>query len=145
MLPVKNLLQTYLGHNADADWKLSLIKNWPEIIGSLGNKVSLEKVLEDTVVLAVYDSCWMQELYLLSPVLINSINKKLDQPRIKQVRFKQAGKKKEKKAPVKPEPVKPHREITLSSREITALNDVKDPSLREALKAFRIRCYRENS
>lgn len=143
MLPLKNLLQTYLDH--ETDWKLSLIKNWPEIIGSLGSKISLEKVHEDTIVLAVYDSCWMQELYLLSPVLIASINKKLDQPRIKQVRFKQAGKKKEKQAAAPIKPIKPQREITLSSREITALNDVKDPSLREALKAFRIRCYRENS
>ena len=143
MLPLKNLLQTYLDH--ETDWRLSLIKNWPEIIGSLGSKVSLEKVHEDTIVLAVYDSCWMQELYLLSPVLIASINKKLDQPRIKQVRFKQAGKKKEKQAAPPTKPTKPQPEITLYSREITALNDVKDPSLREALKAFRIRCYRENS
>lgn len=143
MLPVKNLLHTYLNH--EADWKLSLIKNWPEIIGSLGTKVSLEKVHEDTVVLAVYDSCWMQELYLLSPVLINSINKSLDQPRIKQVRFKQAGKKKEKPISKKAEAPKPPREITLTSRELRALDDVQDPTLREALKAFRIRCYRENS
>lgn len=142
MLPVRNILQTYLDH--ETDWKFKLIKHWPEIIGTLSSKVTLEKVNDDTIVLGVYDSCWMQELYLLSPVLISSINKKLDAPHIKQVRFKQAGRKKEKKIQKKA-PVIPQQEINLSSREKEALNDVKDPLLREALKAFRIRCYRENS
>jgi len=144
MLPVKNILQSYLAQN-DADWKLSLLKSWPEIIGSLGNKVAIEKVHDDTVVLSVYDSCLMQELYLLSPVLINSINKKLDQPRIKQVRFKQAGRKKEKKVVAPPKIREPEKEIHLSSREKQALTTIEDPALRAALKAFRIRCYRENS
>lgn len=142
MLPLKNILDKYLDH--ETDWKLKLIKNWPEIIGALNNKVTLEKVTDDSILLGVYDSCWMQELYLLSPVLINSINKKLDQPRIKQVRFKQAGRKKVKKLIQKKE-IAPQKEVHLSSREKDALNDVEDPALREALKAFRIRCYRENS
>lgn len=141
MLPLKNILQNYLEH--ETDWKLKLIKHWPEIIGNLSNKVTLEKVTDDSILLGVYDSCLMQELYLLSPVLLSSINKKLDQPRIKQVRFKQAGRKKVKKIVEKKINV-PLKEVHLSSREKDALVAIEDPALREALKAFRIRCYREN-
>lgn len=143
MLPLKNLLQNIL--KVDHDWKLQLITQWPEIIGSLSSKVTLEKVTDDTIVLGVSDSCLMQELYLLSPVLISSINKKLDQPRVKQVRFKCAGRKKEKKVIQQNAAIKPQKDVDLSSREKQALNAIEDPALREALKAFRIRCYRENS
>lgn len=142
MLPLKNFIHSYLSHQSD--WKLALIKEWPEIIGNLASKVSLEKVGDDTVILGVSDSCLMQELYLLSPLLITTINKKLDQPRIKQIRFKQAGRKK-KKAEIQIKEIEPEKEISLSTREKHALNVIQDPALRAALKAFRIRCYRENS
>ncbi len=145
MLPLKNLLNSYISTNTESDWKLKLIKEWPEIIGTLSTKVTLEKVHEDTIVLGVSDSCWMQELYLLSPVLINSINQKLDRPYIKQVRFKSVGRKKEKAAPQKPTINVLRKEITLSPHEKAALEHIQDPELRAAIKAFRIRCYRENS
>ena len=58
----------------------------------------------------------MQELYLLSPLLIKTINEKLDQPHIKEIRFKQVSLKKDsvKKLPVKT-PQK--KEVTLSKEE----------------------------
>ena len=78
-------------------WKHELLQNWHTIFGNLGTKITLEKIYDTTIVLGVYDSCWMHELYLLSPLLVDKINENLDQHRIKQVRFKQTGIKKVKK------------------------------------------------
>lgn len=125
------------------NWKVQLLSNWPTIMGHLHTKVQLEKINNDTLVLGVYNAAWLQELYLLSPMLLTAINQKLDQPRIKHLRFKQAGtpvnmvKKSETKT-------RQPTHVTLSAHEHAALAQMKDPQLREALKAFLIRCYQEN-
>lgn len=142
---IKNLLRNYI--KIKEQWKQTLLENWPEVIGNLYNKVTLEKIYEDTLILGVYDSCWLQELYLLSPVLISTINKKLDEPRIKHLRFKQVNKtkntKKQKKPTLKRKIIK--KDVHLSSYEKIVLKKIDDPKLRDALAAFRIRCYRESS
>jgi hypothetical protein len=86
----------------------------------------------------------MQELYLLSSTLLETINRNLDQPRIKQVRFKLIGKKEQKKQtgtapPYKDEP----KTITLTPTELKALERITDSDLRTALQSFLIRCYQE--
>jgi len=86
--PIKNILDSFLKTNNS--WKAQLLQDWPKIIGKLQDKVSIEKVQDSTLVLSVADACWLQELYLLSPVLLKTINQKLDRPRIKRLRFKQA-------------------------------------------------------
>ena len=124
------------------NWKVQLLSNWQSIMGNLHTKVQLEKIYEDTLVLGVHNSAWLQELYLLSPMLLSTINQKLDQPRIKHLRFKQAGTRLEaiKKGEMK---TNQRREVILNANEHAALNKMKDPQLREALKAFLIRCYQE--
>src|SRR5437762_7574752 len=77
--------------NPEKNWKTDLLYKWNEIVGPLHNKVRIEKIHDDTLILGVFHSCWMQELYLLSPLLIKTINEKLDQPYIKQLRFKHIG------------------------------------------------------
>lgn len=71
------------------NWKFTLFAQWPSIIGSLNTKVTLEKVTDTTVVLGVIDSCWLQELYCLTPLVQSLINKSLDKPRIEKIIFKQ--------------------------------------------------------
>src|SRR5690606_8688041 len=72
-----------------------------------------------------------------------TINTTLDQPRIKQVRFKQAERKQPKKEIVRQFYVP--KQVILSQQEEHALDLVDDPSLRNALKTFLIRCYQENT
>jgi hypothetical protein len=124
------------------NWKTHLLYQWNDIIGSLHNKVRIEKIYEDTIVLGVFHSCWMQELYLLSPLLIKTINEKLDQPYIKQIRFKHISAKKniDKKTVTRNVT---NQIIQLSHQDERALTKVTDPRLREVLKLFRVRCYRE--
>lgn len=124
-------------------WKIDLLQNWSDIIGSLNTKVKLEKIQDSTLVLSVADACLLQELYLLSPILLRTINEKLDQPRIKRLRFKQAGIKKIKRKQASPQKRKKLNNVILSSKEEAALEKIEDKQLGNALKRFLIRCYQE--
>lgn len=140
MANLKELLNTLI--NPGNNWKTDLLYRWKDIIGPLHSKVRIEKIHNDTLVLGVFHSCWMQELYLLSPLLIKTINEKLDQPYIKEIRFKQITLKKDK---IKTSITKTiqKKEVVLSKADERTLAKIDDPILREALKAFRIRCYQE--
>ncbi len=124
-------------------WKIKLLEQWPRIVGPLASKVTIEKIYEDAILLGVYDSSWMQELYLLSPTLLQTINQNLDQPRIKKVRFKLIGKKKNKKTTTIAKPKNKVQTITLTNVEQATLERIEDPQLRSVLEKFLIRCYRE--
>ncbi|BDC34924.1 hypothetical protein Noda2021_08820 [Candidatus Dependentiae bacterium Noda2021] len=76
--PIKNILNTLFDNNNT--WQLRLLANWDDIIGHMQTKVQLLKILDDTLILGVVDACWMQELFLLSNLLIKTINQNLDQP-----------------------------------------------------------------
>jgi hypothetical protein len=138
---LKELLHALI--NPEKNWKTDLLYRWNDIIGSLHSKVRIEKIYDDTLVLGVFHSCWMQELYLLSPLLIKTINEKLDQPYIKQLHFKHVGLKNLKKNSLQPTTAKKKKEIILTKDDECTLAKVADPALRDALKAFRIRCYQE--
>lgn len=123
-------------------WKMQLLRAWPTVLGDLTPLVSLEKIDNDTLILGVQDSCWLQELYMLSPLILKMINKNLDQPRIKALRFKTRGTKKattEKMLPIK----KPVVARPLSARECAALETIQDGQLKEALQGFLTRCQQE--
>lgn len=138
--PIKNFLTTYLAH--EKNWKAQLLANWQTIIGNLGSRVTLEKIHEDLLVLGVNDSSWLQELYLLSPVILETINASLDQPRIKQLRFKQIGRKKQTKK-IDEKKLEQLSTINLKKKEEIALDAIQDEQLREFLKKYLIRCYQE--
>lgn len=139
--PIKQLIHSVF--DKPDNWKIDLLRNWDTIIGSLNTKVYLEKIGDDTLVLGVSDSCWLQELYLLSNVILQVINEKLDRPRIKQLRFKKIGIRPEKKAAyVKPKP-RSRVKRALTPKEKSALTHIKDVQLQQALEDFLIRCYQE--
>jgi hypothetical protein len=139
---ISTLLHPFL--TPSENWKFTLLHEWDTIVGTLQGKVYVEKILNDILVLGVYDSCWMQELYLLSPLLLEKINRTLDQPRIKQLRFKKIA---AKKGNAVLEKLEQHYEaksnFTISGTEQKTLNTITDPQLRELLKQFLVRCHRE--
>ena len=138
---LKELLHSII--NPEKNWKIDLLYQWNDIVGSLHTKVRIEKIHNDMLILGVFHSCWMQELYLLSPLLIKKINEKLDQPYIKNIRFKQIGLKQMKKNDRLHTNIKKKKDVQLTQEDNRALATVSDPTLREALKAFRLRCYQE--
>lgn len=140
--PLNAILRQFISSNQD--WKQQLLANWNNIIGQkLSEKVCIEKITSDTIILGVINSSWLQELYMLSPVILKTINENLDRPRIKEVRFKQIGKKKPRDTKKKIDKNRPAKKVQLSTSEERALNNVTDKKLREALKAFCIRCHQE--
>ena len=138
---MKNILHSVL--QKQNNWKIRLLQNWPFIMGKLQNKVRLEKINDDSLVLGVYDSCWLQELYLLSPILLKKINEKLENKQFKKLHFRQVGIKKNKvtkKEKIKEETK--NNKIALTKKEKETLKKIKDPDLSSALKSFLLRCHR---
>jgi hypothetical protein len=137
---LKDLLPSLI--RKEENWQFMLLQQWNSIVGNLGTHVCLEKIHNDTLILGVYDACWMQELYMLSGLLIDTINKNLDQPRIKHLRFKRIAPRAPKQVTSIPTTplLKP---IVLTPREQKALDGIHDAQLREALQHFLIRCYKE--
>ena len=124
-------------------WHITLISNWNSIIGPLHTKVQLEKIDGSTLVLGVFDSCWLQELYLLSPLLLKTINQNLDEPHVKQLRFKKIARIQKKEVKQKMQSAKKEVHVELSIVEKHALQNVSDAELKIALKNFLLRCYQE--
>jgi len=138
---IKQIINRIL--NPKNNWKIELLRDWPNIVGNLKNKVHIDKIKGDTLTLAVCDSCLLQELYLLSPILLKTINEKLENITIKKLRFKQMGIKKTKNRK-KHKNRRHHKEtIELSAIETITLKKIKDPDLEKALKKFLVRCYQE--
>jgi hypothetical protein len=140
MQNVKNILDSLLQPNIQQEaWRLNLIKNWPTIIGSLHEKVSLQKINTTSLVLGVYDSSWIQELYLLSKLILKKINAQLDRPRIETLRFK-CVEKKEQIFKKKSTSTQQEKVIHLKPQEFLALKKIQDPQLSDALQGFLRKC-----
>lgn len=141
--PLKNLLQNVF---KSENWKLKLLSQWDTIAGNLADKMRLEKIEGETLIIGVYQASWMQELYLLSNVLKKSINEHLGYPYVKRLRFKHAAPRSKKVTPlIKTETQastnKTEKPITLSGSEQKALGKIKDTQLKEALHNFLSRCH----
>lgn len=139
--PIKTVLNTLL--NRQDNWQLQLLSHWPSIIGSMKANVQLLKIYEDTLVIGVMDSCWLQELYLLTPLLLRQINEKLDKPRIQNLRFKALGIKEKAVRKNIPSRSCNIKQVQLSLQERERLASIKDEQLREALQQYLYRCQRE--
>lgn len=141
--PVKDILEQLL-HTADGNWRFHVIRQWKELVGDLHTRMRLEKITEHTLVVGVYDSHWMQELHLISPLIIRTINAGLGHPYVKRIQFKLARHKElPKKRNNSPVPSPQQRPLVLTAQQRQALHTLPDGELREVLTAFLARCYRE--
>lgn len=139
---IKDILPFILDHNAN--WRIRLLRDWDSIWGNLSNKVHLEKIDTHQLTIGVHDSCWLQELHMLSHLLIHTINKLIGSPQIKRLYFKKIEVKQKKQASyTAPPPTVTHAQVTLTDKEVCALKTIKDPQLSSALKQFLIRCRQE--
>lgn len=139
MRPINNLLSGLVQKSSSKNWKLYLVQNWPDIIGNLHQRVSLEQVYENSVLLGVHDSNWMQELYLMSRLIIKKINDSLEVPRITSVRFKATGIKKTNIKQIYSY-TRQEKVMVLSAQERQALEKISDPLLRQALEELYKKC-----
>lgn len=122
-------------------WKFQLMQNWDNIAGNLASKISIHKIYNSAIIIGVSDISWMQELYMLSELIKQKINKSIDKPRIEKIRFQYVAKKtKNTRTSTEyiPEAIK---EKKLSSREKAALDKIDDPELSQALARLLIKCH----
>ncbi len=136
---IKPILESLL--SVESDWRRFLLHNWNIIVGNLAVRMRLEQVHEDTLILGVYDSHWMHELFLLSNTIIRSVNKSLGHQRIVKVRFRLIERRPSPK-PIRGEtPVAQNiRSSLLTYEQQRALMCVKDRELQESLKSLLNRC-----
>ncbi len=140
---IKSLLDKTFGNSTS--WQLKLAAQWPDLVGNLANIMSLEKIYGGTLIVGVYEQSWIHELYMLSDMIIKTINKELEGAKIEKIQFKLATKK-EVVVPKKSYASTPQQyDIRLNTREELALNIIKDLELREVLKSFLISCKKRNA
>src|SRR3990167_671990 len=87
-----NLLQqALLGAKADTPfqrYKKSLLTNWPQISGKLSTRMRIERVYERVIVIGVYETAWMQELYCMSDLILHQINQALATDYFQELKFR---------------------------------------------------------
>lgn len=143
---LKDLLQELVPHQTS--WKVELQQNWQHIVGHLATHVQLLKVYENALLLGVKDSSWLQEMYLMTPLLLETINKSLDKPYINKLHFKNVGDGEQTQQSRAPQPKEKPKEKRLFKKHLTkfqqeTLERVEDPELRESLKELLLTCYQE--
>lgn len=139
---IKDLISTVM-HKDKSDWRYYLLNNWQTIIGPIHTRICLEKIQNDILVIGVYESHWMQELYLLSNLMIGNINKHFDEPKIKGLRFKLIELKGHVKTKIKEINVQDDSYTPLTHAQKIALIKINDNELKEFLSSFWQRCVRE--
>ncbi len=138
---IKNIVSQIVTSSCPkTNWKTDIMKNWQEIMGPLAHKIFIEKIQNNCIVLSVTDSCWMQELHMLSDVIKKKINQSLDKPYIENIQFRYSSKKIERVQKIKNIVTLPYEFKPLTRSEQDALNNIKDPELSQALKRFLQKC-----
>lgn len=122
------------------DWRTVLARDWGHLVGSLATRTCLEKIYDDTVVIGVYESHWMQELFLLSSDIKDLLNNALGTSRIRQVRFKLVEERKRAQRVMYPKKTGRPAESPLNASQKQALLRITDDGLRQALADFWARC-----
>lgn len=138
--PIKNILEAIFVEHQQG-WNAYLLQNWPTIVGTLAQRMRLEKIVGDMLVIGVYDAHWMHELHMLSSTIMRTINAKLGDEKIKKLRFNLVERRTFKKkypAPLLHE--QPQKPVMFSKRETQALAHIKNKDLHEALKKYFERC-----
>jgi|LakMenEpi03Aug12_release.lakeMendotaPanAssembly.Ray.scaffolds.fasta_scaffold450107_2 hypothetical protein len=122
-------------------WKLRLFKEWDEIIGTMGSVVTIEKIDDTTLFLAVSHPAWAQELQALAPALLVKINAVLKDHQLLQIKCAYRS---------RHAPKLLHRQVIrrhaylppqpLSWQEERLLATIPDAALQSAFAAYLVRC-----
>lgn len=141
-ITLKDLIPKVLSSD---EWHVMLAQRWNEVVGNLKTRIRLEKIYQDTVVIGVYEYHWMQELYLMSPLLCSSINTFLGSQRINHIRLVLVEDKKKREKRIKPKPLLRPGIVPFTSIQKKALLVIKDEDFKQALINYWQRCCaREN-
>ncbi|MFA6065716.1 MAG: DUF721 domain-containing protein [Candidatus Babeliaceae bacterium] len=142
-ISIKEYLAPYLQETPD-NWKADLLRNWRTVVGSLSEKMRLEKIESSLLIIGVYDPHWMQELFLLSRTIIRTINTYLGGSYIIDLRFRLVQKRHVKSFVLKHETFSARRnQMALTYEQQETLKIIKDQELQVLLKNFLHTCAHE--
>lgn len=145
MKSLKSIVHTLsLAKKEEQAWHITLIEQWPHIMGSLAPKISLQKISRSTLIVSVQNASWMQELYLMSKLLINKVNNFLGKTYITHISFTLQQKPKQRPTQRKKQPKNNNTQekiYHLSKHEEQALQKIDDQELQQALQKFLQRCH----
>jgi len=135
-IQLKELISNLL--NVHGDWHISILENWDQIVGYLSKYTYVCSIKNDTIFLGVFESVWMQELFLMSDNLIDSINDFIGSEKIKHVRLKLMPKRVQRKMKEKAVTVcyKSRLALRLTDTQELALSTIKDEELKKFLVNF---------
>ena len=141
-------LKTFLDKTLNTktpSWQQKLIIEWHDVVGNLSNIMALEKVQNTTLIIGVYEHSWVHELYMLSDVIIKTINQHLKEPKVEKLHFKLATR--AEKTFFIPTNTTSEKQFyaPLTTSEERALINIQDPELRTALSTFLLRCKKQKS
>lgn len=123
------------------DWQTLLARGWTTAVGELAKHMRLEQIRGNLLIVGVYDSHWISELFMLAPRIMQEINGFLGGPYIAQIRFVIANQK-DKKATGRSRKNTHdsgktlNSPISMTARQEQVLASVKDVQLHDALKKF---------
>ncbi len=126
---------------AEHTWKITLLKRWDVIIGPMRDVVTIEKIDDTTLLLAVTHPTWAQELQSLLPTLLIKINAELKDHQILQIKCAYRSRRAVK--PLYRQVVERHAYLppqSLSPQEESLLATMSDTKLQSAFAAYLIRC-----
>lgn len=131
-------------------WKLRLFQQWDRVIGRLKDKVRIEKIQDETIILAVSHPSWAQELLMMSSILRKKINDALQENRIKQIRF--SHKSFTSRITASQESLQPtifdainHQEaVSLNEHDKASLQQITNKDLQYVLEAFYLTCKKRS-
>lgn len=127
----------------EVTWHTVISQQWHTIMGDLSNRMCVEKIQKNTLIIGVYDAGWLQELYYLSDMIKQKINDYLQAPHVHEIKFKATLRRKQMSSPVYEKKQFSLKKHPLSPLEQSALNRIEDTNLRSLLHEFLLRSYEE--
>lgn len=129
-----------------AQWKLKLLQNWPDIVGTIAHNAHIEAVGDYYIVIGVSDACWLNELHFMLDDITLKVNEYLGKKHITRIKLKQVCRNPSRKALKKFANHSPaiNKKITLKPKHQQALQTLHDDKLAKALEIFWYQCVQEN-
>lgn len=134
MIQLSDCLGTLLSQKND--WRTYLAREWHKAVGALADRMRLESVKNDLLIVGVYDPHWITELHYLAPQIIQEINTFLGGSRITRLQFVIATRKNETRKKIATTQQYRHKKASMSPHHIQILSSIKDGNLHDALEKF---------
>ncbi|MBN2267487.1 MAG: DUF721 domain-containing protein [Candidatus Babeliaceae bacterium] len=132
------------------DWQTVLFAGWQFAVGDLHQHMRLERVDGSRLVVAVYDSHWMHELFMLAPAIIKAVNEYIGSPEVSHIKFTLARSRRRSSSLKENDSAKVKKDLgesresaarpQIGARHELVLRSVKDDELQEVLRGFFNRC-----